>query len=92
MLTISDQHEPLTRQKPNRTATSMGLGLVAGRTEEARTTLASLQNGFQRVSEEPASIIVPVTNGHSIHRCSRRNRPTKADLFRTRPASSCSRS
>jgi hypothetical protein len=78
MLTISNQHEPLTRQKPNRTATSMGLGLVrllldAGRTEEARTTLASLQDGFQRASEKPASLIVPVTNGLSIHRCPRRN-------------------
>jgi hypothetical protein len=97
MLTIANQHESLTRQKPSRTATSMGLGLVrllldAGRTEEARTTLASLQHGFQRVSEEPASLLVPVTNGLSIHRCPRRNRSTKADLVSTRPASACSSS
>lgn len=57
MLTIANQHQPLTRPKPNRTATSMGLGLVrllldAGRTEEARTTLASLQNGFQTVEDQ----------------------------------------
>lgn len=57
MLAISDQHDHFTPQKPNRTATSMGLGLVrrlldAGRTEEARTTLASLQNGFQTVEEQ----------------------------------------
>jgi hypothetical protein len=78
MPTLCDQHEPVTSQKPNRTATSIGLGLVrllldAGRTEEARTTLASLQNGFQRVPEEPASLLVPVTNGLSIHRYPRRN-------------------
>jgi hypothetical protein len=37
--------------------TGMGLGLVrllqdSGRTEEARTTLASLENGFQSVAED----------------------------------------
>jgi hypothetical protein len=55
MLAIHDQftHEMRNRIK----ITCMGLGLVrllqdAGRTEEARTTLASLENGHRGVAEE----------------------------------------
>ena len=55
MLAIHDQ---FTHQMRNRLKTTgMGLGLVrllqdAGRFEEARTTLSSLENGFQGVAEE----------------------------------------
>ena len=55
MLAICDQHDQFTRQMRNRLKTTgMGLGLVrllmdAGLTEEARTTLSSLQYGFQCV-------------------------------------------
>jgi hypothetical protein len=55
MLAIHDQ---FTHQMRNRLkATVMGLGLArllqdAGRTEEARTTLHSLENGFQGVAEK----------------------------------------
>ena len=55
MLAIHDQ---FTRQMRNRLKTTgMGLGLVrllqdARRFEEARTTLYSLENGFQGVAEE----------------------------------------
>ena len=55
MLAIHDQ---FTRQMRRRLKTTgMGLGLVrllqdAGLTEEARTTLSSLENGFQGVAEE----------------------------------------
>jgi len=58
MLAIHDQLDRFTPRIRNRLkTTSMGLGLVrllldAGRTEEARTTLASLQHGFQGVEEE----------------------------------------
>jgi len=51
MLTIHNQQHPCTRQQWNRpNTTGMSLGLVrllldAGRTKEARTVLASLQNG-----------------------------------------------
>jgi hypothetical protein len=51
-------HDPFTHQMRNRLKTTgMGLGLVlllqdAGLTEEARTTLSSLENGFQGVTEE----------------------------------------
>jgi len=52
-------HDPFTHQMRNRLKTTgMGLGLVrllqdARRFEEARTTLYSLENGFQGVAEEP---------------------------------------
>jgi len=55
MLAIHDQ---FTHQMRNRLkTTAMGLGLVrllqdAGRTEEARITLSSLENGFHGVAEE----------------------------------------
>ncbi len=55
MLAIHDQFTPQMR---NRLKTvGMGLGLVrllqdAGRTEEASTTLSSLEHGFQGVAEE----------------------------------------
>ena len=55
MLTI---HDPFTHQLRKRLKTTvMGLGLVrllqdARLTEEARTTLYSLENGFQGVPEE----------------------------------------
>ena len=55
MLAIHDQ---FTRQMRNRLETTViGLGLVrllqdAGLTQEARTTLSSLENGFQGVTEE----------------------------------------
>jgi hypothetical protein len=51
-------HDPFTLQMRNRLKTTgMGLGLVrllqdAGLSEEARTTLSSLENGFQGVAEE----------------------------------------
>jgi len=51
-------HDPFTHQMRNRLKTTgMGLGLVrllqdAGLTEEASTTLNSLENGFQGVPEE----------------------------------------
>ncbi len=51
-------HDHFTRQMRNRLKTTgMGLGLVrllqdAGLTEEARTTLYSLENGFQGIDEE----------------------------------------
>jgi hypothetical protein len=51
-------HDQLTRQMRNRLKTiAMGLGLVrllqdAGRIEEARATLYSLENGFHGVAEE----------------------------------------
>ena len=51
-------HNQLNRQMRNRLKTSvMGLGLVrllqdAGLTKEARTTLSSLESGFQDVAEE----------------------------------------
>jgi hypothetical protein len=57
MLAIHDQ---FTHQKRDRLKTIvMGLGLVrllqdAGRTEEARATLYSLENGFQGVGEKLA--------------------------------------
>jgi len=57
MLAIYNQHDRLNRQVRNDLqTTSMGLGLVrllmdAGLTKEARTTLASLENDFQGVSE-----------------------------------------
>ena len=57
MLAIRDQQDQLTHQIRNRLKTTgMGLGLVrllmdAGLTEEARTTLASLENGHQRIAE-----------------------------------------
>jgi len=50
-------HDQFTHQMRNRLkTTSMGLGLVrllmdAGLTEEARTTLSSLENGYQGVAE-----------------------------------------
>ena len=53
-------HEPFTHQMRNRLKTTgLGLGLVrllqdAGRTEEARTTLYALENGFQGIPEESA--------------------------------------
>jgi len=56
MLAIHDQHDQFTHQMRNRLKTTgMGLGLVrllldAGLTEEARTTLSSLEHGFQGVS------------------------------------------
>ena len=52
-------HDHFTHQMRNRLQTTgMGLGLVrllqdAGLTEEARTTLSSLENGFQAVAQEP---------------------------------------
>lgn len=55
MLAIHDQ---FTHQMRNRLKTAvMGLGLVrllqdAGLHEEARTTLSSLENGFQGIAEE----------------------------------------
>jgi hypothetical protein len=55
MLAIHDQ---FTHRLRNRLKTSvLGLGLVrllqdAGRTEEARTTLSSLENGFRGAAEE----------------------------------------
>ena len=55
MLAIHDQ---FTHQLRNRLKTTvLGLGLVrllqdAGLTEDARTTLSSLENGFQGVAEE----------------------------------------
>lgn len=51
-------HDRFTRQMRNRLKTTgMGLGLVrllqdAGQTDEARTTLASLENGFQGIAQE----------------------------------------
>ena len=57
MLSIYDQHDQFTRQMRNRLKTTgMGLGLVrllmdAGLTKDARATLSSLENGFQRVAE-----------------------------------------
>jgi hypothetical protein len=63
MLAIHHQHDQFTQQMRNRLKTTgMGLGLVrllldAGRTEEARTTLFSLQHGFQgiaRASDKPS--------------------------------------
>jgi hypothetical protein len=51
-------HDPLTRQRCDRLQTAgMGLGLVrllqdAGRTDEARATLSSLEDGFPGVAEE----------------------------------------
>lgn len=62
MLAIHDQHDPFTPQMRKRLKTTgMGLGLVrllldAGRTEEARATLSSLENGFQanaKTSDKP---------------------------------------
>ena len=55
MLAIHDQFTPEMRNRIK--ITCMGLGLVrllqdAGRTEEARSTLASLQSGLQGVVEE----------------------------------------
>jgi hypothetical protein len=55
MLPIHDQFSPQIRNRLKTTA--MGLGLVrllqdAGRTEEARSTLSSLETGFQGVAEE----------------------------------------
>ena len=56
-------HDQFTRQMRNRLkTTAMGLGLVrllqdAGQTEEARTTLLSLENGFQGVAEKSATQI-----------------------------------
>ena len=55
MLAIHDQFTPQMRNRLK--TTGMGLGLVrllqdAGRTEEARTTLSSLENGFQGVPEK----------------------------------------
>jgi hypothetical protein len=55
---MSTNYDQFTPQMRNRLKiTGMGLGLVrllqdAGRTEEARTTLYSLENGFQVVPEE----------------------------------------
>jgi hypothetical protein len=63
MLAIHDQHDQFTHQMRNRLkTTAMGLGLVrllldAGLTEEARTTLSSLEHGFQRgarASDQPS--------------------------------------
>jgi hypothetical protein len=63
MLAIHDQHVQFTHQMRNRLKTTgMGLGLVrllldAGLTEEARTTLSSLEHGFQgiaRASDKPS--------------------------------------
>lgn len=57
MLAIHDQHDQFTPQMRNRLKTTgMGLGLVrllldAGLTEEARTTLSTLEIDFQRVTE-----------------------------------------
>lgn len=51
-------HDHVTRQTSKRLKTTgMGLGLVrllqdSGRTEEARTTLVSLENGFQDVVKD----------------------------------------
>jgi hypothetical protein len=56
MLAIHDQHDQFTHQMRNRLKTTgMGLGLVrllldAGLTEEARTTLSSLEHGFQGIA------------------------------------------
>jgi hypothetical protein len=55
MLTVHDQFTHQMRNSLKTTA--MGLGLVrllqdAGQIEEARTTLYSLENGFQDVAEE----------------------------------------
>jgi len=70
MLAIHDQitHELRSRLK----TTVMGLGLVrllqdAGLTEEARTTLYTLENGFQGVSEDSDK---PSQNRHrhKVHR------------------------
>jgi hypothetical protein len=61
MLTI---HDPFTPQLRNRLKTiGMGLGLVrllqdAGRTEEARTTLAALANRFQAPTTKGAKKVV----------------------------------
>ena len=63
MLAFHDQHDQFTHQMRNRLKTTgMGLGLVrllldAGLTEEARTTLSSLEHGFQsraRASDQPS--------------------------------------
>jgi hypothetical protein len=57
MLAIRDQQDQVTqRMRICLKTTGMGLGLVrllmdAGMTEEARTTLASLGNGYQGIAE-----------------------------------------
>jgi len=55
MLAIHDQFTPQMRNRLK--TTGMGLGLVrlfqdAGRTDEARTMLFSLEHGFQGVAQE----------------------------------------
>lgn len=57
MIAIHDQFTPQMRKRLK--TTGMGLGLVrlpldAGRTEEARTTLSSLENDIQGVPETSA--------------------------------------
>jgi hypothetical protein len=71
-------NDQLTRQmRLRQQTTSMGLGLVrllldAGRTEEARTTLASLQHGFQSVASEGAKPSQKRGQGNRLKAVSRR--------------------
>lgn len=74
-----DQHDPLTARLRNRlTTTGIGLGLVrllldAGLTEDARTTLASLQAGLPDVAAgpdrlplgRPARVVSTILTGRS---------------------------
>jgi hypothetical protein len=77
MLASCDKHDQFTPQIRNRLkTTSIALGLVrllmdAGLTEEARTTLISLDTRFQGHAGEVAKINVFATDGPSVHQCPR---------------------